>query len=104
MLDNINELSSPAASLSMVVELLEGWIDTADANGVRWGTQSTLVASLSHFLELETKLELLRSGCNVDLTNDQEDALWTRVRATSDSLALHVPPLVTYNPPNSAEE
>jgi hypothetical protein len=37
VLDNINESSSLAASLSAVVELLEGQIDSVVANGVRWG-------------------------------------------------------------------
>jgi hypothetical protein len=37
VLDNVDGLSSLAASLSTVVELLEGWINTAAANGVRWG-------------------------------------------------------------------
>jgi hypothetical protein len=63
-----------------------------------------LVAALSHFLELETELELLRSGCNADLTDDQADALWTRVRVASDSLSSHVPPSVARNPPDSAGE
>jgi hypothetical protein len=36
-----------------------------------------LVAALSHFLELKTKLELLGSGHNADLIVDQADALWT---------------------------
>jgi hypothetical protein len=35
------------ASLSAVVELLEGRIDIVAANGVRWGTWSALVAALS---------------------------------------------------------
>jgi hypothetical protein len=32
------------------------------ANGVSWGTRSALVATLSHFLELDDELELLGSG------------------------------------------
>jgi hypothetical protein len=87
VLDNIDGLSSLAASLSMVVELLDGQIDTTTTNGVCWGTRSTLVAAMSHFLELKSELQLLGSGCNVDLTEDQADALWTRVRMASDSLA-----------------
>jgi hypothetical protein len=46
----------------MVAELLEGRIDTTVANGVRCGTQSTLVSALSHFLELKSELEILGSG------------------------------------------
>jgi hypothetical protein len=59
----------------MAVELLEGRIDAVIANGVYWGTRSTLVAALSHFSELKSELELLGSGCNADLTEDQADAL-----------------------------
>jgi hypothetical protein len=36
-----------------------------------------LVAALSHFLELDSELELLGSGCNADLMKDQVDAFWT---------------------------
>jgi hypothetical protein len=104
VLNNIGKSSSLAASLSVVVELLEGQINTTTATGVRWGTQTTLVAALSHFLELEAEVELLRSGCNVDLTDDQADVLWTWVHATSDSLVSYVPPLVTHSPPDSAWE
>jgi hypothetical protein len=53
-----------------VVELLEDRIDTATANGVRWGIRSVLVATLSHFLQLGTKLELLGSRRNMDLMED----------------------------------
>jgi hypothetical protein len=56
VLDNVDESSPLATSLSVVVELLEGWIDTAVANGVRWGIRFALVAALSHFLELEAEL------------------------------------------------
>jgi hypothetical protein len=64
VLDNVDESSSLLASLSTVMELLEGWIDKLTTNGVRWGTRFALVAALSHFREL------LGSGCNVDLTDD----------------------------------
>jgi hypothetical protein len=104
VLGNIDESSSLAASLSAVVEQLEDQIDTMDANGVCRGTRSALVAALSHFLELEAELELLGSGCNVDLTYDQVDALWTWVCVASDSLALHVPSSVAHDPPDSARE
>jgi hypothetical protein len=99
--DNAVGPSSVAACLSMTVELLEGWVDVTIANRVHWGTRSMLVAALSHFLELEPELELLRSGHNVELMEDQADALWTRVRATSNSLAPHVLPSVTHNPPDA---
>jgi hypothetical protein len=75
VLDNVDRPSSLAASMSMVVELLEGWIDVEAANGVRWGFSAALVASVSHFLELKSKLELLGSGRNVDLTEDEANAL-----------------------------
>jgi hypothetical protein len=35
-----------------------------------------LVATLSHFLELDALLELLGSGRNTDLTEDQVDAIF----------------------------
>jgi hypothetical protein len=57
-----------------MVKLLEGRIDATVANGVHWGTQSALVAALSHFPELGPELELLGSGCNAGLTEDQVDA------------------------------
>jgi hypothetical protein len=41
--------SSLATSLAMVAEEVENWINTVAANGVRWETQSMLVAILSHF-------------------------------------------------------
>jgi hypothetical protein len=68
------------------------------------GTCSTLVATLSHSLELKTKLELLGSGCNADLPEDQADALWTMVCAALDSLVSHVPSSVAHFPPNGAGE
>jgi hypothetical protein len=67
--------SSLAASVSMAAELFEGQIDAAIANGVRWGSCSMLVAAMSHFLKLKTELEVLRSGRNVDLTEDEVGAL-----------------------------
>jgi hypothetical protein len=51
VLNNADGSSSLAASLSMVVDLLEGLIDATAANGVCCGTWSVLVATLSHFLE-----------------------------------------------------
>jgi hypothetical protein len=90
--------------MSTVVELLEGRINTVAANGVCWGTRSMLVAALSHFPELNFELELLGSGRNADLIEDQADALWTQVRAALNSLASHVPSLVARNHPNDAGE
>jgi hypothetical protein len=76
VLDKADGPSSMAVSLSTAAELLEGHVDTTIANGVYWGTRSALVAALSHFQEVETKLELLESRCNSGLTDDQVDALW----------------------------
>jgi hypothetical protein len=41
-----------------VVELLEGGINAVATNRVHCGTRSVLVAALSHFSELKSKLEL----------------------------------------------
>jgi hypothetical protein len=68
VLDDTDGSSSLAASLLRVVELFEGRIDAVAANGVCWGSHFMLVATVSHFLELKTELEVLRSGRNVDLT------------------------------------
>jgi hypothetical protein len=102
VLEMADEMSSLVASLSSVVELPEDHIDAMIANDVCWGTRSTLAATLSHFLELGTKLELLGSGYNADLTKDQVDAIWTQECPASDSLVSYVPPLVARNPPNGA--
>jgi hypothetical protein len=104
VLDNIDEPSSLAACLSMEVELLEGRIETMAAIGVRWGTKFALVATLSHFLEMKIDLELLGSGHNDDLREDQADGLWSQMLAALDSLASCVPSSVTRNPPDSVGE
>jgi hypothetical protein len=57
------------------VELIDVWIDAVAHNGVRWRSHSMLVATMSHFPELELDLELLRFRCNADLTEDEADAL-----------------------------
>jgi hypothetical protein len=98
VLENADRSSSLVASLSAAVELLEGRVDTAAANRVRWATLLALVAALSHFSELNTELELLRSGRNADMREDQVDALWTQVCVASDSLASHVLPSIPHNP------
>jgi hypothetical protein len=59
---------------------------------------------MSHFPELKPELELLESGHNVDLTEDEADALWTQVRTASDSLVLYVLSPVARRPVNGAEE
>jgi hypothetical protein len=95
---------SLAASVSMTSELLEDQIDATTANGVCWGSCSTLVAIVSHFQELKTDLEVLRSGRSTDVTEDEADALWSRVRTTSDLLASYVPSSVAHNPPDGTRE
>jgi hypothetical protein len=79
-------------------------IDATAANGVCWGSHSALVAAVLHFLELMAELEALGSGRNAYFTEDEEDALWTRVRTTSDLLASHVPSSATRYPPDGAGE
>jgi hypothetical protein len=74
------------------------------ANRVRWESRSTLVATVSHFLELDADLEVLGSDHFTGLTEDEVDALWSRVRAASDLLASHVPSSVACHPPDSAGE
>jgi hypothetical protein len=85
---------------SLVVKLLVDRIDDVTANGVCGGTRSELAATLSHFPELGTKLELLGSRCNAVLTEDQVDALRTQVHPTSDLLASFVPPSAAHGSPD----
>jgi hypothetical protein len=104
MLGDVDMSSSLATCMSVVAELLEVQIDAVAANGVRWGSCSALVAAVSDFLKLDIDLEVLRSGHNAGLKEGEVDALWFRVRVVTDSLVLHVPSLVAYNPPNSVGE
>jgi hypothetical protein len=104
VLDKADRSSSVAASLSIAAELLEGRVDIAAANGVCWGTQSVLVATLSHFLELEAELELLGSTRNANLMEDQLDKLLTQVRPAWDLLVSHVIPSINRSPPDGAGE
>jgi hypothetical protein len=101
VLDNDDESSSLAASMSTAVELLEGRIDAVATNEVLWGSCSAMVTTISHFSELKSELELLGSRHKVDLIEDEADALWTRVSAASDSLASYVPSSVAHGPPNN---
>jgi hypothetical protein len=73
-------------------------------NGVQWGTQSALVAALLRFPDVKSELELLGSRRNVDLTDDQVDALWPLVSAALDSLVSLVPSSIAHDPPNDAGE
>jgi hypothetical protein len=98
VLGSVDESSYLEASMSTAAELLEGRIDTVKANGVHWGSRSMLVATVSHFVELKTELDVLESGRSANLTEDKADALWIWVRAAIDSLASHVSSLVAHNP------
>jgi hypothetical protein len=100
MLASADGPSSLAVSLSTATKLFEGRINTVAANGVSCG-RSALLATMSQFPELEADLEVLVSGCSVGLTEDKADALWTRVRVASDSLASHVPSSVCSWPTQS---
>jgi hypothetical protein len=59
---------------------------------------------VSHFSELKTELEVLGSECIMDQIEDEVDALWTRMRTTSDSPASFIPSSVARNPPDGAGE
>jgi hypothetical protein len=87
VLGSADGLSSMVASMSTAGELLEGRIDAATTDGVYWGSSSVLVAVVSLFLELKTKLEELKSVHNADMTKDDADSLLIRVCAALDSLA-----------------
>jgi hypothetical protein len=95
--------SSLAMSLVMVAEEVEKRVNVATTNGVWWGTQSTLVAALSHFPKLEPELELLGSEQDADLSDGQTDALWPLVSVASNSLASLVPSSLAHDPPNIME-
>jgi hypothetical protein len=103
-------MSSLAAALSSMVvlssmaELIEDHMDTVATNGVYWGTRSMLVATLSHFSEIGTELELLMSGRNMDLTEDLVDALWTQAHLASDLLASFILSSVARGSPNGTGE
>jgi hypothetical protein len=49
-------------------------------------------------------LELLGSGRNADLTNDQADALWPMGSTDSDSLASLVPSSFAHDSPDDVGE
>jgi hypothetical protein len=58
----------------------------------------------SHFLELKSELELVGSGNNVDLIEDQAYALCPMVDAALDSLASLIPCSIARDPPDGAGE
>jgi hypothetical protein len=96
--------SSLVASLSVEEKLLKGRVDVAFTNGVRWGIQPALATALLHFPEMEKELKLLGFGRNMDVMEDQVDALWIWARPALDSLASHVLPSVARIPPDGAGE
>jgi hypothetical protein len=55
------------------------------------------------FLELEHELELLGSEQDVDLSDNQADALWPLVSMISDLLASLIPSSFPLDPPHDAE-
>jgi hypothetical protein len=63
-----------------------------------------LAAALSHFSELGTELELLGSRRNMNLMEDQVDAVWTQVHQAMDSLVRFIPSLVAHGSPDRAGE
>jgi hypothetical protein len=103
VLGEIGESSSLVASLAEVVKEDENWINTAGANGVRWGTRSALVTILSHFPDLEPELELHGFGHDADLSDDCLGALWPLASVASDSLVSLVPSLLARDPPDDVE-
>jgi hypothetical protein len=96
--------SSQVASLSSTAQLIEDCVDITTANGVYWGTRSALAATLSHFLKMEGELELLGSRRNMDLTEDQADALWSHTCHASELLAVFIPPSVAHDSPHNMGE
>jgi hypothetical protein len=95
-----DETSSLAVSLSSATDLIKGCIDAVASNEVHWGARLALTTTLSHFSELGPELKLLESGCNVDLTKGQLDALWAQMHHASESLALNTLPSVARNSPD----
>jgi hypothetical protein len=77
VLDDANGPSSLVVSMSSVAKLLESRIEAEATNEFRWGSCSVLVATMSHFLELDVNLEVLGSGHSAGLTKDEVDAIWS---------------------------
>jgi hypothetical protein len=104
VLDNADGPSSLATSISTTGELLKGRINATAAKGVCWGSHSVMVATVLHFAALRSELELLGSGRTTDLTEDQADALWTRVHTASDLMESYVPSSIAHFPPDGMGE
>jgi hypothetical protein len=56
------------------------------------------------FFRADVRLELLGSGRDMDVSDDQANALWPLVRVVSDSLASLVHSLLTRDPQDNVEE
>jgi hypothetical protein len=85
-LDDADGPSSLATSMSMVAKQLKSRIEPTTSN------------------ELDVDLEVLRFGRNAGLTEDEVDALRSRVRVAANSLTSHVLSSVARNPPDGAGE
>jgi hypothetical protein len=77
VLGDVDRSSSLMTSMSTVAKQFEGRIGVTIANRVHSGSRSALVATVSHFPELDADLEVLRSRHNVGLTEGEVDALWS---------------------------
>jgi hypothetical protein len=95
-------------ALSVSIELIEGRVNAVAINGVHWGSRLVLTAVLPHFLELEAELELLGSGYNTDLMNDEMENLLAKTYWALKFLSSKVPPSTAHSlpssPPDSAGE
>jgi hypothetical protein len=104
VLERSSEAPSLTVALSLTADLIEGRADATDANRVHYWACLVLTTILSHFPELDIKLELLGSEYNTDLTKDEMEVFWTRTRQASESLSSRVHPLVARSPPDGAGE
>jgi hypothetical protein len=75
VLGDVDRSSLLATSMSVVEEGLESQINAVAANGVCWGSCSTLVTFVSQFPKLDTDLEVPESRHSVGLIEDEVDAL-----------------------------
>jgi hypothetical protein len=66
------------------------------------GARLALTAALSHFPEVEPKLELHGPRHNADLTESQLDAHWGRTRRASNSMLSSVLSSDSRNSPNDS--
>jgi hypothetical protein len=104
VLDDADGPSSLSTSMYTTIERLKSRIDIAVASRVRWGSRSALAIAVSHIPKLDINLEVLGSRRSARLTQDEVDALWSRVCIAVNSLASHVPSSIAHNPPDSAGE